>query len=1619
MGYVISAMGLPRYRAHAAALLAGALTLLAGAGPLAAQRCERVITADVVALDQTIWYNRFGAYSPAGMIFALRRDVVPTAGNSLEPGKVKLRSDKRPRPLVLRANVGDCLRIRFENLLAPIKKDDDQPTTRAAGIHVIGMQPVDDIYDDGSFVGTNPSSIGEPGEDQTYTLYAQAEGTFLLYSTAATTGGEGVGGSLAHGLFGAVNVQPRGAEWYRSQVSQEDLALATTAYTTGARAGFPIIDYDKRYPSGHRHAGLPILQILHGNEIVHSELSAIITGPGRRSWPTGTFAEVTVTPNRTRPFREFTVIFHDEVGAIQAFPEFEDPEFKFTLHGGRDAFAVNYGADGIGAPVLANRLGVGPSWNCSECKYEEFFLSSWARGDPALLVDLPANAGNAAGLIRGPKATRALYPDDPSNVHHSYLNDRIIINNLHAGPKEHHVFHLHAHQWLKSPDSDNSTILDSQAIGPGAGFRYELTHDGAGNRNRTPGDAIFHCHFYPHFAQGMWGLMRVHDVLEMGTVLDAGRPAAGARALPDGEIESGIPIPAVVPIPGEPLAPLPSYLGNPGFPFYVPGVAGRRPPQPPLDMVHDGGLPRHVVLGGTTAFPELNTLSFRKENVTLDALELAQDGTAAEKAAMAFHALPHHPSVRVDPVSGAVSAATFRTNGAVAAWGAPFADPCRTDGVPAASFMRTYKGAAFQMDAKYNKAGWHFPQHRMYALWDDINAYLSGQRAPEPLFMRTHSGDCIEFHLVNLVPHEYLMDDFQVLTPTDVMGQHIHLVKFDVTSSDGGANGFNYEDGSLSPGEVRERIHAINEMGGLKLPGQTARRHLAAVAHPTLGPGRNGEWLGAQQTVQRWYTDDVLNASGEDRGLGTIFTHDHFAPSTIQQTGAYAAVVQEPRGSRWFHNERDEELGTRQDGGPTSWSARIVTADPRQSYREFNLITTDFVPAYERNSAGFPDPQRAINPPGRHRIGLPFLTARPVDQGCPNGSAAPCPELLSADHPGTMLVNYRNEPLALRVRDPSTNRQAEGEAGDLALAFQSRTNWADRDLRRQPNFYPPLTAGVQAGDPFTPLLRAYEGDRLQLRVNVGSQEHGHNFTLQGSKWLREPDWADAGYTSSQMITISEKFTLQIPVIPDRIAGDRADYLYTFGAATDDLWNGAWGIMRSHRRLQNTLGTLPNNVPTGTGNRATFGFASNASDFVGVCPKHSAHSSRLRRFEVVGVLARDVLAEGTLVYNARGEVGGPLHDPTAILYVRLEDLDPVTGKLKPDVPVEPLILRASAGECIRIKLHNRLPIDMPDLDGYSTLPSIVDRFNANQIRPSNRVGFHAQMVSMDVTRSAGASIGSNPNQVVQPGDTTVYVWYAGHVEYDASTRRLNAVPAELGAANLLPADPIKHAMKGAVGALIIEPEGATWIEDAHSRAAATVTLADNRSFREFVLIFQSDLNLYYGDGTAVPIVSQVGEDSEDAGHPAFNYRTEPMWKRLGYAPDATPGFTRDVDFARSLSNEQVGGDPVTPVFEALVGQQVRFRVLHPAGGRQREHTFQLHGHGWQVSPYSDRGLRLGPNPRSSWNGIVDGIGPSGHFDLLITHGAGGAFGVPGDYLYRDQTSTHFERGLWGILRVREP
>ena len=1697
--------------------------------------CERTVKADVVALDQVIVYNRLGTINPGGMIYALKQDVVaidPLKG--LVAGNVRLRSDKRPRPIVLRMNNGDCLRVSFTNLLSPSPKShqdpedplSDQPATRSAGVHVAGMELVESISSDGSNVGTNPPSLVGPGGSTVYTLAATREGNNLMYSTAATTGGEGDGGTLSEGLFGSVNVEVRGAEWYRSQLTAEEMALATAKNADGTPkktpAGQPIINYDAVYPAGHPRAGKPIIKMLNVDTIVHTDLNAIITGPNKGRFPAGTYRPNATEPDRDRPFREFTVIYHDEIQDIQAFPQFRDPILKHTLHSVEDKFAINYGVAGVGAEILANRLGVGPMFNCTECKFEEFFLSSWTIGDPAQIVDKPANTTDTAGnLILGRKATKVLYPDDPSNVHHSYIGDPVKMRVVHAGPKEHHIHHLHAHQWLQTPDDDNSTYLDSQAVGPGFAFTTEIVHGGTGNRNQVVGDSIFHCHFYPHFAEGMWELWRAHDVFESGTVLNSsGIPVAGARALPDGEILAGTPTPAIVPLPTLAMAPMPTAT-VPGYPFFSPAVAGHRPPKPPLDTIDDGGLPRHIITGGTTHHVETR-LDFSKELLTAVAQAIPETGTAAEIAEMQYHEVRLHPSFKPDG-----TAANFILNGLPRKPGAPFADPCISDTGTAIGNPRTYKAAAIQLDIKLNKAGWHFPQSRILTLWGDVAPTLAGTRPPEPFFFRANTNDCITYHHTNLVPHVYEQDDFQVRTPTDIIGQHIHLVKFDVTSSDGSGNGFNYEDGTFSPGEVQERVIAIRRQNAcVGLESGDIRDGTFTCPVGKFHPFFNIKY--AQTTVQRWFADDTLNNNGKDRTLRTVFTHDHFGPSTHQQAGLYAGLVIEPQGSVWKNPETGVTLGTRTlDGGPTSWQANIIETVAANSHREFLFEFADFQLAYQAgagvgaNGQPIADPQRVINPPILNEVGLPFI----VENGlvCPGGVPAPCPEAISAADQGTMSVNYRNEPVPFRVRNPSTNTQASGAAGDLSKVYKSNITRADPLFNVQPTFYPALTKGVEPGDPFTPLLRAYENDKVQIRILVGAHEETHNLTINGHKWLHQPGTPqdplavnNSGFRNSQMAGISEHF--EFITGKESLMGGRSfiDYLYQNSASVDGQWNGVWGILRVYngrKGLKTDLLALPNNTagaapsstndgsfptdinfPTGatdyldstdssvlkdstattdtklmsgtmkgtdTTNTTKFSYnadgsvntitdttadspltlsadaeetvdggllggggttqpktivTSNPTDFptgktvqAGVCPG----TAPKRDISVTAVNAL-AIAGGTLVYNSRAGNGGALNDPTAIMYFRSEDVDR-QGRVKKNVPIEPLVVRASAGECINFTLLNRLPATQLDLAGFNTMSNLIFHFNANQVKPSSQIGLHPQLVSYNVANSDGKNVGFNPNQTIGPGGIARYRWYAGEIVVNGSQRV--AVPIEFGATNLISSDPIKHSNKGAIGSLIIEPQGSSWIEDRDTRAQATVTKTDGTSFREFVVQHQTDINMRFADNSPVPNLAgpNGAEDPEDSAQKAINYRTEPLWKRMNYPPETPFEKTRDFDFTNVLTNAIVGGDPETPIFTAQAGQLVRFRILN-ANGHLRNNVFNLHGHFWQEEPYTSNSKMIGNNPLSEFKGMQYGIGPSSHYEVIPVNGAGGARRITGDYLYRTQESFMFDGGIWGIFRV---
>src|SRR5262249_21263511 len=461
--------------------------------------------------------------------------------------------------------------------------------------------------------------------------------------------------------------------------------------------------------------------------------------------------------------------------------------------------------------------------------------------------------------------------------------------------------------------------------------------------------------------------------------------------------------------------------------------------------------------------------------------------------------------------------------------------------------------------------------------------------------------------------------------------------------------------------------------------------------------------------------------------------------------------------------------------------------------------------------------------------------------------------------------------------------------------------------------------GGPVGDPKTPLMRAYENDKVQVRFLIGAHVFTHFFTMTGPKWFFEPSWKDSGYRSSIGNGLSEHFELLFNApassklgsarkCPDGTStGDCVDYLYSPSFDDAGMAAGMWGIFRAYdpTKPSNTLTPLPSNPLK----------AGVAPPPYQPCPA----TAKVRKFDITAVTAKRALAgispdpaipldpgqsppAGQLVFN-NTITSAPLRNYLAIMYVFSKDLD--QGKLKTGTPVEPLILRAAAGECIEINLTNGMPGDSQVFNTYFTLQ---DPFNNLKLYPSKNAGLSPQLVSFDGATSSGINVGYNQaNQAVPFGQSITYKWYAGNVER-GPTGAIKYTPVELGSANLMPADPLFQHINALYGTLIIEPAGSSWKCDSSTdpasinsyrgnapcdpsdigyagppatRASASVTqLPPHKSFREFVAATADDLQISQNNNSAV------------------NYKSDPTFYRYGN-PD--PGSPPNPQFSPSQDN----------------------------------------------------------------------------------------------------------------------
>lgn len=730
-------------------------------------------TFNIEAISLPIVYNKYGDHDPNGMMYVLAEDSERIKQKALENFALSPPQPyKEVQPLVIRANIGDEIRINFYNRL-----------NRRASIHVQGLR-YNVLDSDGANVGFNPDTTTD--DFISYTWYAEKEGVFLFSDLADPRANEN--GTNVHGLFGAVIIEAAQSYWLDP-----------------------------------------------------------VTGKNMKS---GLFADIY---NPARPsFREYAVFFHDELEINN-----KDGQPPIDPHTGlaSGTTAISYRSE-----PMRNRLPLTHE-HAPAVTDEDISMSSWAYGDPA------------------PPVLKA------------YVGDPAKIRLVHGGIKETHVFHLHNHQWKRETEDSRSTIIDSVSISPQECMTLDILY-GAGSLNRMIGDAIFHCHLYPHFHEGMWTFLRVFDRLQQG-----------GDTYPDKtEIEP------LCPLKDKPLPPQKDAL-HPGYPNFINSTFGQRPSQPPLGI-----------------------LTAENEN-KIDPSELEEANFVPDFA------------------PGALYTSTC---------------PCN-----ASENIKVFEIAAVQAKIVYNRYGWNDPQGRFFVLKEEIEKYGTldnyiakiecGEIQPEPLVIRANVGDCIEVRFTNLLPEYIEESPFQLRTLTDIVGYHIHLVKFDTIVSDGSANGWN-----------------------------------------NIAGARQYETL-----IERFFANEELH---------TVFFHDHLFANMHQQHGLFGALIIEPAEAEFFDPCTGNPI--------RSGTKAVIKTKDGKAFREFALFVHDFALLFDKRGKALNPPEHPGSDDDPGVMGLNYR-CEPMRERLKmkNDPAHIFSSIVYCDPATPVLETYEGDEIVIRLLDGAHEEQ--------------------------------------------------------------------------------------------------------------------------------------------------------------------------------------------------------------------------------------------------------------------------------------------------------------------------------------------------------------------------------------------------------------------------------------------------------------------------------------------------------------------------------------------------------------------------------------------------------------------
>lgn len=394
-------------------------------------------------------------------------------------------------------------------------------------------------------------------------------------------------------------------------------------------------------------------------------------------------------------------------------------------------------------------------------------------------------------------------------------------------------------------------------------------------------------------------MWRIHDRLE-----------DGSGKLPDGTL-----IPPLQPLKDRERPPKKDAL-HPGYPNFICGEAGMPPRQPPCGVLDSEG---NVVVYPTP-------------------LEEANFVERAVPGALYTDTCPCHTAGECD-------------------------NPCEN--------VKVFEIALVQAKLTYNRYGWHDPEGRFFVLKEELERYggldayirmVEEEKIQvEPLVIRANAGDCIELRTTNLLPEFLEENAFQLKTKTDIVGHHVHLVKFDTITSDGAANGWN-----------------------------------------NIAGARKYETL-----VERFFADEELR---------TVFFHDHLFANAHQLHGMFGALIIEEAGAT-FHNIPDgEELrfGTQ----------AVIQRRDGTSFREFALFVHDFTFLFDKEGKPLNPPAVPGSHDDPGVMGINYR-AEPMRERLKTGEdpAYIFSSFVHADPATPVLETYPGDELMIRLIDGAHEEQ--------------------------------------------------------------------------------------------------------------------------------------------------------------------------------------------------------------------------------------------------------------------------------------------------------------------------------------------------------------------------------------------------------------------------------------------------------------------------------------------------------------------------------------------------------------------------------------------------------------------